>query len=510
MRRRNLFAVLVVLCIGVLTVSLSVSAMWYGEPEPQGMMLSGDYKYVISDNGAVVIGLTSSIEGELVISETIDGHLVTCLERGAFVDCGGKLTRVVIPETVTSIGDGAFWNCTSLKSIEVNEGNQSFASIDGVLFSKDKKSLLVYPAGKEESVYTVPESATTICASAFGGAEKLTSVIIPDSVTIIEEGAFRECENLTEMNSLGSITTIESSLFSGCYNLESVSIPVTVTSIGDGVFWNCNMLKAIEVSEGNSSFSSIDGVLFSEDRKSLLVYPVAKEGAGYTVPESVTTICDNAFEGAEKLTHVSISDKVTSIGDGAFSGCKSLTEIILPDSLTYIGKYAFNSGTYAPNSCLNLKTIYYTGSKDEWNNITINFEKDFSGEGNDALKKAAIHFDYKPISVKIDGKNVVFDQQPIIENGRTLVPIRGIFEALDATVGWDGTTQTVTAQRGDTSISLQIGSAKMYVNGEEKILDVPAKLVGGRTLVPARAVSEAFGCDVQWDAEHWSVRINSL
>lgn len=102
------------------------------------------------------------------------------------------------------------------------------------------------------------------------------------------------------------------------------------------------------------------------------------------------------------------------------------------------------------------------------------------------------------ISVKINGNYVQFDQPPVLENGRTLVPLRAIFEALGANVQWDGNTQTVTATKDGTKITLQIGSTRMYVNGNIKTLDVPAKLINSRTLVPVRAISEAFGCKVDW------------
>ncbi|MBE7016337.1 MAG: copper amine oxidase N-terminal domain-containing protein [Ruminococcaceae bacterium] len=113
------------------------------------------------------------------------------------------------------------------------------------------------------------------------------------------------------------------------------------------------------------------------------------------------------------------------------------------------------------------------------------------------------------ITVKVNNKNVSFDQPPVLENGRTLVPLRAIFEALGAKVSWDPNTQTVTATKGDINISLQIGSANMNVNGANKVLDVPAKIMGGRTLVPVRAISEAFGCDVNWEGATKTVIVNS-
>ncbi len=112
------------------------------------------------------------------------------------------------------------------------------------------------------------------------------------------------------------------------------------------------------------------------------------------------------------------------------------------------------------------------------------------------------------ISVLLNSKKIEFDQLPVLEYGRTLVPLRAIFEALGASVQWDGATQTVTAVKGDTTVSLQIGSTSMYVNGVVKTLDVPAKLINSRTLVPVRAISEAFGCAVGWDGNTQTVIIN--
>lgn len=113
------------------------------------------------------------------------------------------------------------------------------------------------------------------------------------------------------------------------------------------------------------------------------------------------------------------------------------------------------------------------------------------------------------ITVRVNGKNIAFDQPPVIEDGRTLVPLRAIFEALGAEVAWDGATQTVSASKKSINISLQIGSNVMLVNGAEKALDVPAKIVGGRTLVPVRAISEAFECAVSWDGKTKTVTINN-
>ncbi len=114
-----------------------------------------------------------------------------------------------------------------------------------------------------------------------------------------------------------------------------------------------------------------------------------------------------------------------------------------------------------------------------------------------------------PITVLLDGIKLKFDQVPIIVNDRTLVPLRAIFEAMGATVEWNEATQTVTSTKGGVTISMTINKAEMYKNGETIILDVAPQLVGGRTLVPVRAVAEAFDCRVDWNGLKKAVLINS-
>ena len=120
---------------------------------------------------------------------------------------------------------------------------------------------------------------------------------------------------------------------------------------------------------------------------------------------------------------------------------------------------------------------------------------------------------FKPvvISVLFDGKRIAFDQLPVIENGRTLVPLRAIFEKIGATVEWDGDTQTVIAKSTEngTIIRLTIDSTTAMVNGVQVSLDVPAKIINGRTLVPVRFVSDCFGVGVDWNGDIQSVILTS-
>lgn len=118
----------------------------------------------------------------------------------------------------------------------------------------------------------------------------------------------------------------------------------------------------------------------------------------------------------------------------------------------------------------------------------------FSGEPD-----MSAAFQGQNISVTVNGKRVEFDQQPLMTDDRTFVPVRAIFEALGAKVGWEEDTQTVIASRGYTNISLAVGSKQLYVNNQAKAIDVPAQLIGSRTFVPVRAIAEAFDCRVEWD-----------
>ena len=267
--------------------------------------------FCIKDNELVNMRPTYAI-GEITIPDS-----VTSISDYAFNDCT-SLTSVTIPDSVTSIDDWTFSSCTSLTSIEVSGNNKNYSSADGVLFNKDNSELITYPAGKTDSEYVIPNSVISIGDYTFENCTSLTSVTIPNSVTSIGDDAFYNCTSLT-----------------------SVTIPDSVTSIGSGAFSNCTSLKSIEVSGNNKSYSSADGVLFNKDKTELITYPAGKTDSEYVIPNSVTSIGYSAFKNCTSLTSVTIGNSVTSIGNEAFYGCTSLTSVTVPDSVTSIGDYAF-------------------------------------------------------------------------------------------------------------------------------------------------------------------------
>jgi PKD repeat protein len=239
---------------------------------------------------------------------------VTNIGSTAFGYCFG-LTSVTIPATVTSIGPDAFINCYNLPSITVAVGNSFFTSAGGVLFDKSMTTLLEYPAGLDGS-YAIPGGVTTIGPDAFILCDGLTAVTMTASVTSIEDGAFGDCAGLTNLTLGAGISSLATSTFGGCVNLT-----------------------AINVDPANTYLSSLNGVVFNKSQTTLVQFPPGIS-SGYTIPNSVTSIADYAFEDCN-LTDVIISSNVASIGLVAFQGCGSLTNVTMSNGVTSIGEVAF-------------------------------------------------------------------------------------------------------------------------------------------------------------------------
>jgi len=217
-----------------------------------------------------------------------------------------------------------------------------------------------------------------------------------------------------------------------------------------------------------------------------------------TLNEGLQEIGNYAFSMNDFKT-INIPSTVTRIGRSAFEHCRNLEEVTLGSNIAIIDDSAFYY-------CESISDVSYQGNQEMWNKIKIGYLNYF-------LTNKEIKFVEKlsnEISVVLDGKSILFDQPPVIVDGRTLVPLRAIFEELGATVNWDGDTQTVTSTKGQTTISMSIGKTEMYKNGKLITLDVVPQLVGGRTLVPVRAVAEGFDCKVDWDGDNQTVIIKTI
>ena len=272
------------------------------------------------------------------LRQTANGYIITDV-----ID--KTVSKVIIPDVVVGIDNGAFSACTKIKTIIGNATNVS----------------TVAKQAKPSSFSVNITSGTSIGYDAFYGCIGLTGITIPNSVTSIGSSAFKNCTGLTNVTIPDSVTSIGSSAFYGCNGLTNITIPGSVTNIGDYAFTGCTGLVNIAVAKGNAKYHSSDNCLVETVSKTLILgcntSVIPSDGSvtsiGYnafsgcsgltsvTIPGSVTSIGSGSFYNCSGLTNVTIPDSVTSIGSEAFYGCNGLTSITIPDSVTSIGDFAF-------------------------------------------------------------------------------------------------------------------------------------------------------------------------
>jgi hypothetical protein len=263
---------------------------------------------------------------------------ITSIGDDAFYDTG--LTSVTLPDSITSIGDETFADCYSLTAISVAAQNPVYSSLNGVLFDKNQTTLVAYPA-RGPINYTIPDGVTNIGNGAFYGCGNLASVTIDNGMTSIGKTAFSFCSRLGNIGIPDSVTSIGDSAFRACTGLTNAAIPYSVTNIGDYAFYDTGLARV-------------------------------------TIPNGVTNIGDSVFGGCVKLTNVTIGDGVTTIGTNAFGYC-GLTNLTIPNSVTSIGSLAFEN-------CFGLTNAYFRGNApgvDPSAFSTRVFEEEYFSEGSD-------------------------------------------------------------------------------------------------------------------------------
>ena len=235
-----------------------------------------------------------------------------------------KEGTVTIPASLLVIGKYAFANMF-VSGFAVDENNPNYASVDGVLYDKGITTLINYPAGKQDKLFTIPDTVTTICEEAIEVNNTLEKIVIPASVSSIEEGS---------------------------------------------IFWNY-ALTVIDVDANNNSYKSVDGVLFTKDGKKLICYPIASDRTEYTVPQGTERICKYAMSSATNLKEIHTNEGLLEIGDTGLYFCDNLNKLGLPKSLTSIEAKALAL-------CNSLTEVRYAGTNSDWKNIKI-------GEQNEIL-----------------------------------------------------------------------------------------------------------------------------
>ena len=254
---------------------------------------SGDYEYTLKSDGTASVCAYTGEAVAVTIPRELDGYPVTEISNKSlspYLNHFYKATEITIPDSVTCIGNNAFYGFINLTKINI------------------------------------PNSITVIGERAFASCSGLTAVAIPDGVTSIGKDAFRNCDGLT-----------------------SITIPESVVSIGEGAFSYCPNVQEFYVSPRNPMYASIDGVLFEKATRTLVQYPLGREDDSYTVPNGVEVIGENAFnynwasrEKASPLCSVTLPDSLCRIGSYAFSGCSGLSYIVIPEGVSEIDSRAFS------------------------------------------------------------------------------------------------------------------------------------------------------------------------
>ena len=345
---------------------------------PVSAIAAGEVEYYL-DNSTYVLfnkatGMITGIRGpsisEVILPEKIDGFEVTGIADLAFMVF--SMEKVVLPNTVTSIGEDAFYGCRSLNEVTLSNtltsiGATAFAgctALENITFPESLTSIGVNAFNDTGLIsVTIPKNVTSM-DEAFRGARSLTSVTLEEGVTAIGKSTFEYCPSLWEVSIPASVVSIGDSAFQDCETLPSITIPASVKTIGKSAFENCWSLKEAALTPG---LSSIGARAF---------YNCTRLGS-ITIPDTVTSIGSKAFSKAG-LTEVTFPIGRFSIGEEAFYDCDKLTELTIPDTVISIGSDAFAS-------CDALSVIYFRGTQDRWANLSASWRTELT---------ATVHYDF--------------------------------------------------------------------------------------------------------------------
>lgn len=399
-------------------------------------LYSGNYQYLVENGEALLVNIDNSVKGNIVIPSSLGGYPVTKIGAGAF-QFKPNITNITVPEVVQTIETHAFSecynlqtislpasvktidlspfrNCTSLKKITVNANSEYFSSIDGVLYSKDKKTLVYYPNAKGSS-YTVLNGVTTIGPDAFRtcrnikkitlpkglknigcyafSSSGITDMVIPDSVTFMDEGTFFNCESLKSVSLSSNLKDIRFSTFKICPQLTTLALPEGLTTIGALAFQECENLKKIYIPESVTDFN---GNIFGGSPNVTICGIKGSPAENYAIENSIpfrealdykTTriFGDSRFETAVEISNTDWDSADTvvlansAIFADALAGIPLASSLDAPILLT--GGKTLESNVLAQIEKLNAKkVIILGGSVAISNNIQNQLAKKYSVE----------------------------------------------------------------------------------------------------------------------------------
>lgn len=394
----------------------------------------------ISGTGAVTSATWDDYPG--YIQSVVVQSGITSLPEQAFRDYW-NLTSVTMADTVTTLGWGVFHSCRNLTDVTLPA---NLTAIPDYAF--------YYCSSLTE--LTIPDKVASVGEYAFLTCIKLESLTLPASVKTVGTYAFPDCRKLASID-LGGVETLGDYAINNCDSLVTVELPATLTDLGDHNFIGCDKLTAITVEANNPVFSANDGILYSKDGKTLVVYPCNKAGDGFTLPEGVTAIGYEAFYDNNNLTSMTLHSGIRTVGESAAYSAEKLTD------------------------------VYYDGAEAAWAAVEV---------GRNAFdKKVVIHFDPDCVNGNHPWGDWVTTEATWLEDGekkRTCtacdaaesspIPATGqtVVDGITVTVSGgsltlenvpQGLTVMLGAYSGERQVSVQLGTAAFTLpDGADSIL----------------------------------------
>lgn len=294
--------------------------------------------------GKKIVGVaTNAISNETELKEINVAEGIEFLAQESIYNCE-NLKRINLPSTITEYGFGLekapIVKCSSLTEITVSENNKEIKTVNGILFTKDMKKILNYPAGISNILYTIPTEVEIIYYNCFNYNEQLETVIMPETIKEIQYGAFYCCRNINGIKLPSNCEKIGQFAFYQT-TIESIYIPTCVKFLNSGALSGMNKLASISVSESNSIYYSNNDILYSSKNKSLELYPAQKQNIEFTIPDGIVSIEMSAIENNRYLETISIPETVEYIGYNNFNSCINLKKVNMPYSITKIEDSCF-------------------------------------------------------------------------------------------------------------------------------------------------------------------------
>ena len=471
---KKLFAVMLCSVLTVSTAAVLPDVMPESSITANAAVNSSDWLYTVSGRTVIINGYSGS-GGSVSVPDTLSSLPVTEISDNAFMNCK-TITSITLPDSIKSIGTKAFANCSELNSvylsgsvssigklafynceklsyISVESANQYFSSLNGVLFDKQKTTLIQCPQ-KRSGSYTIPDGVTAIEDRAFENCRSITEIIIPkgvksigyasfsntgiksitlpDTLAKIGSRAFKSCASLLSINIPNSVTSIGSAAFMNCYSIRNITIPGSVKSISDHVFYDCEGLSSVTIKSGITAIES-DSFGFCSSLKNIVI------------PGTVNAIGDRAFSDCGLISDVTIPESVKSIGVRAFANCSSLKSITIPKSVTIINQKAFG---------------YYWNYDSETAKAVSGFT--IKGISGSAAQKYSSSNNITFIPLKVDAEKVTLSQtSATIDKGKTLTLTATVYpeETTNKSLTWTSSNSSVASVSNGNITAAAAGTA---------------------------------------------------